>query len=343
MKKIIIVIAILLLTACSSKKNISDVLQNNFELRTISNNNSTPSINLENDHLKEILLLLHYNFTSEKIKEHFNMSDSVYNVRINDLFGEGLIKKISEGEFVPTCMIIDAEEGKVIKKTADSLGREMSEIAVDRFEKVKSAYFKISSFKKIPFETASLFILGNVLHNYWQMKFIEERFIKSFPPLRGSSRYYLALLQNQNKNNSEPFGLFSSRFRKIGNYTINLYGNKFGDGFPSYTEKDLDNLFRTKNSTLLLVNESDQKKLEELALIITQDLLNYLERNRPLFVKLYLNSVYKDQTSFREWFMWFYQFMITKTTNTLIEKRFIKKPSSDSTFYVLMKEILKNY
>ncbi|MFA5805310.1 MAG: hypothetical protein WC879_11755 [Melioribacteraceae bacterium] len=337
MKKIIVVVVILLFTACSSKKNISDVLQNKYEIRTISNNFSIPAIDLEKDYLKEILLLLHYNFTAEKIKEHFDMNDSIYNIRINYLFGEGLIKKTSSGDFAPTCMIIDADEGKIIKNTADSLGREMSGIVIDRIGKIKEAYAKIPTFKKIPFENASLFILGNVLHNYWQMKFIEEKYIKSFPPQRGSGRYYLALLQNQNGNNSEPFGLFISRFKKIGSYTINLYRNEFKGEFPSYTEKELDNLFRTKNSTLLLVNESDQKNLEEVALIITQDLLNYLERNRPLFVKLYLNSVYKDQTSFREWFIWFYQFMITKTTNTLIEKGFIQKHSSNNAFYVFKK------
>ncbi len=337
MKKIIVVVIILLFTGCSSKNNISDVLQNKYEIRTISNNFSTPAIDLEKDYLKEILLLLHYNFTAEKIKEHFNMSDSIYNERINYLFGEGLIKRTTEGDFISTFMIIDADEGKIIKNTADSLGREMSGIVIDRIGKIKEAYAKIHSFKNIPFENASLFILGNVLHNYWQMKFIEERFIKSFPPHRGSSRYYLALLQNQNGNNSEPFGLFSNRLKIIGGYTINLYGNEFNGEIPSYTEKELDNLFRTKNSTLLLVNESDQKKLEELALIATQDLLNYLERNRPLFVKLYLNSVYKDQTSFREWFVWFYQFIITQTNKTLIEKGFIKKYSSGGVGVILEK------
>ncbi|NJD22359.1 MAG: hypothetical protein FIA82_06770 [Melioribacter sp.] len=337
MKKIIIAVSVLLLTACSSKKDISEILQNNFETRTISNNFSAPSINLEKDHLKEMLLLLHYNYTAEKIKEHFNMSDSVYNIRINDLFGEGLIKKTSSGDFVPTCMVIDTDEGKVIKNTADSLGREMSGIAIDRMEKIKEAYSKIPSFKKTPFENVSLFILGNVLHNYWQMKFIEERFIKSFPPQRGSSRYYLALLQNQNRENSEPFALFSNRFIKIGNYTVGQYGNGFNSSIPSYTEKELDKLLKTKNSTLQFISGADQRKLEALALIITQDLLNYLERNRPLFVKLYLNSVYKDQTSFREWFVWFYQFMMTKTTIVLIEKGFILKQFSNNVSYVLMK------
>lgn len=337
MKKIIIALAILLLTACSSKKNISDVLQNKYEIRTISNNFSLPAIDLEKDYLKEILLLLHYNFTAEKIKEHFNMSDSVYNIRINDLFGEELIKKTSSGDFVPTCMIVDANEGKVIKNTADSLGREMSGIAIDRFEKIKLAYSKISSFKKISFENTSLFILGNVLHNYWQMKFIEEKYIKSFPPHRGSSRYYLALLQNQNKSGEEPFGLYSNRYEQLGKYIINVYGNKFNVDDQKLTEKETDQFVKSRKLSFPLIIAADQKKLEELALIITQDLLNYLERNRPLFVKLYLNSVYKDQTSFREWFVWYYQFIITQTNKTLIEKGYIKNSLPQENKFILVR------
>jgi len=337
MKNIIIVSILFLITACSSKKNISDILQSNFEIRIISNSFLTPPINLEKDHLKEILLLLHYNFTAEKIKEHFNMNDSIYNIRINDLFGEGLIKKTNNGNFVPTCMIVDKEEGKIIKSTADSLGREISGIAIDRFEKIKSAYSKISSFKNIPFENSSIFVLGNVLYNYWQMKFIEEKFIKSFPPQRGSSRYYLALLQNQNKSGEEPFGLYCDRYEQIGKHIINAYGNKFNVDDQKLTGKEIDQFVKNRKLSFLLINAVDQKKLEELAFIITQDLLNYLERNRPLLVKLYLNSVYKEQTSFREWFVWFYQFIITQTNKTLIEKGFIKNISAGSVEVVLEK------
>ena len=40
--------------------------------------------------------------------------------------------------------------------------------------------------------------------------------------------------------------------------------------------------------------------MSELASIISTDLINYLERNRTLFVKIYLNTSYKNQASCRE-------------------------------------------
>ena len=195
MKKIFFGMVLVFLAACGSKKDIDEILQNKYEAITLSADFETSSVNLKKNHFKEILVLLHNNFFSEKIKDHFNISDSAYRLLINELFGEGLIKKNDDGDFVAACMVIDRNEANALKKTADSLGQEMSSIAIDRFLKIKNAYLKIASFKNISFEDASLFVLSNVLHNYWQMKFIEEKYIKASPPKRGISRYYLAILE----------------------------------------------------------------------------------------------------------------------------------------------------
>lgn len=335
MKKIIFFLALLFMAACSQKKDIPETLQNKFDVRVISNNFSALAINLEQNHLKEILVLLHNNFTSERIKEHFSMSDNVYNLCINDLFGEGLIKKTTEGKFVPTCMVIDIEKGNQLKKTADSLGSEMSLIAIDRLAKIKDAYSKISAFKNISFDNASLLILGNVIHNYWQMPVIEEKFLKAEAPHRGANRYYLAILENNSGGESQPFGLFANSFQQIGNYTASYYGSKTAERDSIITKTDLREIIKNNNSSFPLIRLEDQKILNDIAAIISPDLLNYLEKNRTLFVKLYLNSIYKDQTTFREWFVWYYQFIITQTNKTLIEKGYIKMPAVRGSSFII--------
>jgi hypothetical protein len=335
MKKIIIYLILLLTAACSNKKEIPETLKNKFDVRVISNNFSVPAINLEENHLKEILVLLHNNFSSEDIKEHFNLNDSTYNLIINDLFGEGLIKKTGEGKFVPTCMVIDIENGDQLKKTADSLGREMGLIAIDRLAKIKDAYSKISAFKNISFDDASLLILGNVIHNYWQMPVIEEKYIKAEAPHRGANRYYLAILENNRGGESQPFGLFMNSFRQIGNYMTGYYENKTAGKDSIITKAALSEIVKNNNTSIPLIKSEDQKKLNEAAAIISPDLLNYLEKNRTLFVKLYLNSVYKDQTTFREWFVWYYQFIITQANNTLIEKGHIKNSLPQNRFILM--------
>lgn len=337
MKKTIFFLSLIFISACSHKKDISETLQNRFEVRVISNDFSASSVNLNENHLKEILVLLHNKFSAKEIKEHFKLNDNSYNLCINDLFGEGLIKRTAEGEFVPACMVINYKEGNKIKKTADSLGREMSLIAIDRLAKIKEAYSKIPAFKNISFDDASLFILGNVIHNYWQMPNVAKKYIKADPPHRGANKYYLAVLENKIENEFEPFGLFTNRFQMIGNYTVGYYGNRFPKSDSVITHEELNGLLKNKNSTVPELNVADQKKLNDLAAIISPDLINYLEKNRTLFVKLYLNSIYKDQTTFREWFAWFYQFIITQTNKTLIEKGFIKYPPSQYTEFILTK------
>jgi hypothetical protein len=337
MKKTIFFLSLIFISACSHKKDISEILQNKFEVRCISNNFSAPAANLNENHLKEILVLLHNKFSAVEIKEHFKLSDTSYNLCINNLFGEGLIKRTAEGEFVPACMVINFEEGNKIKRTADSLGREMSLIAIDRLTKIKEAYQKIPAFKNIPFDAASLFILGNAIHNYWQMPIVGEKYIKADPPHRGVNRYYLAIFECNGSKETQPFELFVNRFQQIGIYTSGYYGNRISKSDSIITQSEISKIEKNKNSVVPVLSESDQKKLNDLASIISPDLINYLEKNRTLFVKLYLNSIYKDQTTFREWFAWFYQFVITQTNKTLIEKGFIKYPPSQYTEFILTK------
>lgn len=336
MKKIILLSVLLVMTACSNKKDIPDTLQNRFDVRIISNNFSKPTINLEKNHLKEILVLLHNNYPAEEIKEHFKLNESTYNLYINELFGEGLIKKTTEGKFVPTCMVINIDNGNQLKKTADSLGREMSLIAIDRLTKIKDAYKKIYSFKNISFDDASLLILGNVIHNYGQMPLIEEKYIKAEAPHRGANRYYLAILENNRSGELEPFGLFMNSFQQIENFTVGYYGNKTAGRDSIFTKAEMSKIIKNKNSSVPLIGTEDQKKLNELATIIAPDLINYLEKNRTLFVKLYLNSVYKDQTTFREWFVWYYQFIITQANKTLIEKGYIKNSLQQQDRFIVL-------
>lgn len=334
MKKILLLTILTVLAGCSGKKDISEMLKNNYEVSVISNEQSSLAVNLEANSLKEILVLLHNNYTADEIKKHFSLSDSTYNVRINELFAEGLIKKRDDGSFAPTCMVISAEEGKTIKGFTDSLSRVMSGIAIDRKGKIQEAYSKINSLKNIPFEDASLFIMSNVIHNFWQMKFIEEKFLKSLPPHRGINRYYLSIQENNSANQLEPFGLYKNYFFRSGEKTLGSYGNSKPNLVLPQT--DIDEIAQNRKNKIPVLSKDDQKKLYELSSIVTQDLISYLERYRTFFEKQYLNSVYRDQTTFREWFVWVYQFIITETTNTLIKKNYIKVPAEQNKFFVLV-------
>lgn len=209
------------LMSCSNKKDIPELLNGKFDQYIISFENIRTDIDLEKDKLKEILILLHHRVDVDKIKEYYKMNDSVWNERINYLLTQGLIKKNDKGKYLPTCFVFDVDNAISIKKFTDSLGIEVSEITIDRLEEIKTACFNIPSIKNIPFEKISLFVLGCVVHDYWQVKFYQDQFIKSFIPRRGNYNYYFSLFQNSNSFNGNK--IYETTFLDFGNFECGVY------------------------------------------------------------------------------------------------------------------------
>jgi hypothetical protein len=253
---------IFLFFSCSHKKDIPELLEGSFQAHTVSFDGIKPIVDLGKNNLKGILVLLHHRVTEEKIKIHFKMNDSIWNDRINYLFGQGLIKKANNGEYLPTFFILDNDNAVSIKKFTDSLGVEISGIALDRLAKIKEATAKIPSLKNIAFENISLFILGGVTHDYWQEKSYQDQFIKSFVPHRGNACYYYALIQNENLDEKSPkifeTNIYDYQAFQFGNYgylgseislatfpssiLINSFGCNATDGDSIFREKLISDL-----------------------------------------------------------------------------------------------------
>jgi hypothetical protein len=376
-----LILLIFIVAACGGKKEIPKLLEENYHTYTVSFDKKQPEANLEKDNLKSILILLHHRFKPSEIKQHFGLSDSIWSEQMNFLFGEGLIKKFEDSSFIPTFLILDEENGKQLKKFTDSLGKEMSGIAIDRLSKIKEAYSKIPSLKNIPFDYSSMFILGAVLHDGVQLKNYQDRFIKSFVPHRGDNHYYLLLMETGNEENMNPkifetryyeypsftLGSFSSSAyeRNIATYATSELVNDFG---KSVTESDSiyqitllnelvkmnrnDGYLPPKNivsgferngvivkgkSTVPVISKIDQQKIAELGALIEPDIINYFENRQTLFVKWYLNSQYREETSYKEWMIWVYKMIAAKTIDVLIEKSYIKTFGGNTASFILEK------
>lgn len=382
MKNIVFLFALLLIiTACGSKKEIPELLEGNYRVHTVTFEENQPKINLDNDKLKDILILLHHRVSAEAIKKQFQLSDSVWNERINYLFGEGLIKKFGDSSFIPTVFVLDEENGRLLKKLTDSLGAEMSGIALDRLSKIKEAYAKISSFKNIPFEHASMFILGGVIHDGVQLKNYQEQFIKAFVPHRGSCYYYMSLVQNEEAESSNP-KIYETRYYNypvftLGSFASSVYERNIATYATSELTKDFgkpttesDSVYQitmlneliemSKNagykppvkmldgfnrygivlkdkSIIPVWSKADQQRLAVLSNVVRQDIINYFENRQTLFVKRYLNSQYREETSYKEWMIWVYKMITAKTIDVLIEKSYIKIFGGNTASFILEK------
>lgn len=378
---LLLILITLFINACSSKKAIPELLKNNYKANTIYFEEPKPGLDLEGDNLKEILVLLHARVDAEKIKEHFNMNDSVWNERLNILFGEGLIKKSNDGVFLPTCFVLDNDEAATLKKFTDSLGTKMSGIVIDRLPQVKHAYNSITSFSRLPFDNVSMFILGAVLHDKWQMNLYHDQFIKAFAPHRGAASYYLALIQNDEVMNPVipiyetkfydytdfQFGTFAhtGTERAIVTFATSELIKNFGkdptvsdsvfqialinemvklNKNPNYKIQqnilngfEVSGLVLNSKPTVAFVSKADQGKLNNLTSVIESDIVRFFEERQTLFVKHYLNSPYREETSYKEWMMWLYKLITAKTIDVLIQRSIIKEPVGRTASFIFEK------
>lgn len=310
MKRLSVFILVLLITSCNSKKDVNEVLRGNFVFRTLPQNDSIEN-KFNQKEYKEILILLHNNFEKEDIINHLHIEKEQYDIMINNLFGNELIKKKAKNKFVPACLIIDENYKNEAKKIVKPIVKIVSEIVIDRLPIIIKAYNDYYTKKKVrdyaSFDEASFFILSNVLLNKWQMKNIEKQFIKSSPPQRGRKKFYTAIIKVE-QNSMLP--IFFNRTYLIGNKIVDIY-----DKSISKETTILNNLKAFNKSEELFDN---------LASIITKDLIENLNKQKPLLVKYYLSSIYREEISFREWLMWIYQFVVAEATNELVKRSIIK-------------------
>jgi len=371
---------VLLFVSCGGKKEIPELLEGGYSSHLINFDEAKPEIDLDVDNLQDILVLLHHRITPGEIKNHFQLTDKIWNERINYLFGQGLIKKYGDSSFVPTVLVLDEENGKTLKILTDSLGNELSGIAIDRLNKIKEAYHRISSLKNIPFDNTSLLILGGFVHDFDQLKVYQEQFIKALVPTRGNTNYYMCLLQNRKKEEnpklyktiyydytSFQLGSFASTFyeRNTATYSTSDLIDSFGkpetesdDQYQITILNELINLNKNSNynpnekifngfikngivvngkPTVPYFTKEDFKQVKELYASSSQDIINYFENRQTLFVKWFLNSPYREETSYKEWMFWVYKLITAKTIDVLVQKSYIKTFGGNTASFIIEK------
>lgn len=124
--------------------------------------------------------------------------------------------------------------------------------------------------------------------------------------------------------------------KKLIGDVVRFYNGELSTANPSYTA-GLNKYGILKNSQLKLqfISNQDNMRLYEMAGIISESLIRYLDKQRPIFVKEYLQSKYKEEISFREWIFWIYNFIAVEAGKNLIEKG-IAKENKDEIFHYLI-------
>ena len=139
-------------------------------------------------------------------------------------------------------------------------------------------------------------------------------------PLRNGKNYYFAFMENISSNR-ESFGIYGNQPSEI----YCAYGNNRGN-----IDKASIN---DKISHLPKINQGDNLKLKAMADIFTPALLEIFETNREYARDVFQKTGYADEIAFEEFFIWWYHFIYSRTTDILAEKGALKIPETGNFLY----------
>ncbi|MBD3287274.1 hypothetical protein GF337_00585 [candidate division KSB1 bacterium] len=257
------IIFLLLLSNCSGNRNIENILDSTYQTKMISSGNNSPTIDLRQNHLSDLIVLLHHRIALRNIQNYFTWSDEKLNSKLDTLLHQDLIKRLSLNVYVPTCMVISRKEGRELQELADLVAPEFAEIIIHKIPDIKNQVDKIDALKKHSFSSLSFLILSNVLMDNWQIDNIESKFLKAERPLRNGKHFYFSLQERSENEYKEPFGIYGNEMKSYGNIMVGIYGNqRYAKNFINLNKNDLNELFGM--SELDDIDQFKHNLLEEL-------------------------------------------------------------------------------
>ncbi len=277
-----------------------------------------------------------------------------------------MVISLSEGQELKQLakMVVPGFSEIVINKTAQIKNE------VDRINALKK-----HSFSSLSFLILSNVILDNWQINNIQTKFLKSEpplrnqrryYFSLLEKDKNDFRKAFGIYGNQTKSYGDiVVGIYGNQ--RYGNTFINLNKKDLVDLFGMAERDDIDQskhnllkelirqydnpqysmekkcnagfnkigLMAGDSPSIPILNRKDYSRLNKIAGVITDDLIQYLEENKPLIMTAYQKSRYKNEITFEEYFIWWYHFFYTELTNSLAAKGFIEIPNSGFTTYII--------
>ena len=372
-------LGMLLLPAPSICQDIGKILASDYEYKMISSGRNYPTVDIQANHLGEICILLHHRVPVEEINRYFHWSDQELQSRLDILLKENLIKRDDRFGYLPSFMLISLEDGKRLAKPGGDLEKQVTRLIVTKLPEIRKRYDEIEGLRGMPFQKTSLLILSNVLPDNWQIRNVEQRFLRAERPLRNGMHYYYSIQEKVKGAPTEAFGIYGNMNSGYGSASVSLYGNQrqglnfitiekpqlkewFGiddsEDAWKFKQKLVEEVLRLSSNANAALSEQhkqgfeklgfiengklsvpifhkgDQKKLAEIAGLITDELIRLLEKHRSELEKSYRESAYSQEVSFEEYGIWWYHFFYTDVTENLIAKGYITRPATGVFTYL---------
>ncbi|MEN2399929.1 hypothetical protein GKZ90_0009085 [Flavobacterium sp. MC2016-06] len=323
-KSILIIIFVFLFIKISNaqeKNNIDQVFKLKIENRIISKGDNFPEFNIEKDNRDRLLFALHNNFTIKDFQNSTQFDDDKILKMIYLLESKNWLSKINS-KYKPTIFIADAKDGKLLYKYASPISKEITKSIFKNLANIKADFQKTEISKTTSFESYSFLILSNVLLDSWQINNVEKGFLKKDDrPFRHGKNYYAAIFENTNSK-IESFGIYGNQSHEIeNNKSMCVYGNNRNE-FEAETSRNF-------------ISKPDNEIFAKIAESYLPELLKILEKNRKYSYKIYSKLGYSEEITFEEFFIWWYHFIYTQSTNEMNSKGILKIPENGNFDYIL--------
>jgi len=275
--RILLVLALgplaVLMNACPGDRNtetdrIASLLTSRYEHKMISSGKNFPAVRMQDENRGDLAVLLHAGVPLGEIRQHFGWSEIDMQGRLDELQEAGLVKRTQDGTYVPTLMVMSIRDVDLYLGVPDSLVEEAAALIVDHLPLIRRRYEDVEGLRRVPFDSASLLILSDVLLDNWQIRRIEEQFLGSERPLRAGSRYYYSMQETAPGDSVEAFGIYGNQYRGFGICTVGVYGNRRANNprnFLTLAVDDVQRLFGTRPDSLLPFQQDVLGQLVEAA------------------------------------------------------------------------------
>lgn len=299
--------------------SIDDLFSKQLEYSMISKGDNFPDFWIKNDSLDLLLFSLHENIPLTLFGSKTNFSDIKIKNSLSFLESKGWVH-IIDGQYKPTVFIASAKDGEKIYEYATPISQDITVAIKKVLPQIKKQFAKTHAAKSSNFERWSFLILSNVLLDNWQINNVERNFIKQENrPLRHGKNYYYSILENTDKSR-EAFGIYGNQqMMTADKSTLSIYGNNRHEN----KQENYSNIISKKDNAIL----------EEMATLFLPELLIVLENHRAYSEEVYHKLGYSSEITFEEFYIWFYHFIYTQSTNQLATQQILEIPKSGNFYY----------
>lgn len=305
--------------AFTQRQSIDRLFLAEYEQHFISSGNNFSQISLKKNNRYKFLVGLHNGYSPNELQEKLNWTDSLLNAEIELLKENGYLK-LSGDSYYSSISIVMQEEGRQLFELSNSIADDIVSSIVTVIPDIKTLYSDLSISNSHKYDELSFFLLSDVLLDNWQINYVEDEFLKSKRPLRHGKRYYLQYAEKDPESNIEVFGIYGNQYTCKEAICYITYGNNRKNHYKKIEELDQMNI--------PLLTKDDGDILTKMAELFKPELINILDKNRNEFLGNYKNSIYSNEITFEEYFIWYYHFLYTSVTNKLHDQGYLKVPEN---------------